>query len=453
MGASKSLKARKAAAAQATKPKRVKAKNKEEYGTKLTKAEKKTKKTISLPKEKERNRQNYILKKQKQVQKSPDEADKTGHEGTTQSNELAGPAKMPIEAEDDENDNVKNSRDGGALKADAPEYESTVEPTRANDDAPARNDVSSCAETKSSTDKKGEKTTETSKKVKKSRSKKKTTTQDTEMLATGDSDSTGKRKREEASDLIKEVEEPVAKKDKKEKERDKKKKRKGEADHVKDVQAEAMVVDEVDVDKTDGDNDSKKGKRGLLKSDAAKKEKKSKTSMAKDKDFQVTEVKELSQLQGDKSEAATKDKKRKSKFKEELADDDTAVELAKPDRTKGDDGAQTRAQDKEQKRERKKREKESKRLKKQREKEAADGQDAMDKWNVGELTGGTARQDKYLRLLGGKKTSSSTTKTTSSKAAKGVSAASMAEAEVQRQFEAGVKMKADGGGKRRGLGA
>jgi len=92
---------------------------------------------------------------------------------------------------------------------------------------------------------------------------------------------------------------------------------------------------------------------------------------------------------------------------------------------------------------------------KKRKKNSANGEGAepeeVEQWNVGELDGGAQRQDKFLRLLGAKKAGADTNGVT--KAHKGKSAASKAEADIQRQFETGVKMKFDGNGKRRGLGA
>ena len=79
---------------------------------------------------------------------------------------------------------------------------------------------------------------------------------------------------------------------------------------------------------------------------------------------------------------------------------------------------------------------------------AAEGE----QWHVEDLDGGSARQQKFLRLLGGKKAGAAGGVTTSH-APKGKSDSTKAEADIQRQFEAGMKAKAEGGSKRRGLGA
>jgi hypothetical protein len=73
-----------------------------------------------------------------------------------------------------------------------------------------------------------------------------------------------------------------------------------------------------------------------------------------------------------------------------------------------------------------------------------------EKWQVDDLEGGSARQAKFLRLLGGKKAGATAP---AAHGSKGTSDSTKAEADIQRQFEAGMKMKNEGGSKRRGLGA
>ncbi|KAI9158764.1 hypothetical protein HJFPF1_06762 [Paramyrothecium foliicola] len=73
-----------------------------------------------------------------------------------------------------------------------------------------------------------------------------------------------------------------------------------------------------------------------------------------------------------------------------------------------------------------------------------------EQWSVGELDGGGARQAKFLRLLGGKKAGGAAQP---SNISKGKSDSTKAEADIQRQFEAGMKMKMEASGQRRGLGA
>ncbi|KAM0211696.1 hypothetical protein ACHAQI_005256 [Fusarium lateritium] len=72
-----------------------------------------------------------------------------------------------------------------------------------------------------------------------------------------------------------------------------------------------------------------------------------------------------------------------------------------------------------------------------------------EQWHVDALEGGTDRQAKFLRLLGGKKAGAPVAATQG----KGTSDSTKAEADIQKQFEAGMKMKNEAGSKRRGLGA
>lgn len=90
--------------------------------------------------------------------------------------------------------------------------------------------------------------------------------------------------------------------------------------------------------------------------------------------------------------------------------------------------------------------------------EASDDEPAShgaEQWNPDALTGDASRKDKFLRLLGAGKGAS---KDTSKKEKKpkhndaGVDIFKIS-ADLERQFEQGVKMKHDGGAKRRGLGA
>ena len=87
--------------------------------------------------------------------------------------------------------------------------------------------------------------------------------------------------------------------------------------------------------------------------------------------------------------------------------------------------------------------------------EATNGHtNGAEQWNPDELTGDTARKDKFLRLLGAGKTNGSKEESSSKKkSSKKSSELSHMEAELERQYEAGMKQKHDGHGKRRGLGA
>ena len=131
-------------------------------------------------------------------------------------------------------------------------------------------------------------------------------------------------------------------------------------------------------------------------------------------------------------------KKRKREVVEEAADDSDEPDEAEIT--------------KEKKSKKSKKDKKEKKSKKGKDDSIADqkGDDAeAEQWNVGELDGGAERQDKFLRLLGGKKGKATNG---APKAAKGKSDSTKAEEEIQRQFEAGIKMKNESSGHRRGLG-
>ncbi|KAI9046564.1 hypothetical protein LZ554_009309 [Drepanopeziza brunnea f. sp. 'monogermtubi'] len=77
-----------------------------------------------------------------------------------------------------------------------------------------------------------------------------------------------------------------------------------------------------------------------------------------------------------------------------------------------------------------------------------------EQWHPEALSGDAARKDKFLRLLGAGKEASKETEKDGKKSTKRpeVDIDKIA-ADLERQFEAGTKMKHDGGGKRRGLGS
>lgn len=204
-----------------------------------------------------------------------------------------------------------------------------------------------------------------------------------------------------------------------------------------------------------------------VKSEPKKKEKKSKAKKAKaenvqtkdaDGDIDMTETKDESspksaevpieqELEMEPSAKGSKTKRKRDGTRDETANVEEPV--AKRDK-------------KEKKGKREKKEKGDKKDKKDKTKvkqEAEDvandqvtASDEAEKWNVGELEGGSARQDKFMRLLGGKKSGVAAPGKSGHKP-KEQSTSTKAEADIQRQFEAGMKMKAEGAAKRRGLGA
>ncbi|KAK3308629.1 small acidic protein family-domain-containing protein [Chaetomium strumarium] len=87
---------------------------------------------------------------------------------------------------------------------------------------------------------------------------------------------------------------------------------------------------------------------------------------------------------------------------------------------------------------------------------AAPDANLSERWNVQQLDGGAKRQDKFMRLLGGKKqgTTNATAGTGQAKdgARKRLDIGQVSQ-ELEKQFNAGVQMKFGTGGQRRGLGA
>lgn len=79
---------------------------------------------------------------------------------------------------------------------------------------------------------------------------------------------------------------------------------------------------------------------------------------------------------------------------------------------------------------------------------------SADQWNPDALSGDATRKNKFLRLLGAGKAGLDT-KVNSERSNKQATDKDIrrVESELERQFEAGVRMKHDGQGKRRGLGA
>jgi hypothetical protein len=79
---------------------------------------------------------------------------------------------------------------------------------------------------------------------------------------------------------------------------------------------------------------------------------------------------------------------------------------------------------------------------------------SADQWNPDALSGDATRKNKFLRLLGAGKAGLDT-KVNSERSSKQATDKDIrrVESELERQFEAGIRMKHDGQGKRRGLGA
>ncbi len=86
--------------------------------------------------------------------------------------------------------------------------------------------------------------------------------------------------------------------------------------------------------------------------------------------------------------------------------------------------------------------------------EAPGARGAADNWNVSALEGGAQRQNKFMKLLGGGKAAASTASGTQKW---GVGSTKddvrRQQEEIQRQYDAGMRLKFEGQGQRKGLGA
>ncbi|CEJ94509.1 hypothetical protein VHEMI10033 [[Torrubiella] hemipterigena] len=102
------------------------------------------------------------------------------------------------------------------------------------------------------------------------------------------------------------------------------------------------------------------------------------------------------------------------------------------------------------KKEKSKKEKDSKKESK-KDDEAPATDVKLGNWNISELEGGSARQSKFMRLLGGGKKAADEIAKSGAKSSKRDSL--NVEEAIERQFQEGMARKSDGGGKRRGLGA
>ncbi|KAK1766086.1 small acidic protein-like domain-containing protein, partial [Phialemonium atrogriseum] len=78
--------------------------------------------------------------------------------------------------------------------------------------------------------------------------------------------------------------------------------------------------------------------------------------------------------------------------------------------------------------------------------------DLSERWNVQALGGGSSRQDKFMRLLGGKKHGATTSNAGGNGGREHLDIGHVVN-DLERQFEAGIRMKFESSGQRKGLGA
>lgn len=78
----------------------------------------------------------------------------------------------------------------------------------------------------------------------------------------------------------------------------------------------------------------------------------------------------------------------------------------------------------------------------------------VDRWNIQALDGGKARQNKFLRLMGGKKAGVVETSASSSrKDNKKIAEIKQREEELEKQFNSGMRAKHSSGNGKKGLGS
>lgn len=76
-----------------------------------------------------------------------------------------------------------------------------------------------------------------------------------------------------------------------------------------------------------------------------------------------------------------------------------------------------------------------------------------EQWNAQALEGGDKRKEKYLRLLGAMKPGVAITDNGHNPSAKSKAYLDQVQHDLERQFDTGMKMKHNGQGQKRGLGA
>lgn len=228
-----------------------------------------------------------------------------------------------------------------------------------------------------------------------------------------------------------------------------------------------MPADEV-VLKKRRESDAASVRSALSEVKSEKEKKKDKKSKKAKKDEEPEPEPELQNelesegvLLSDSPEKPKKKKKSKNTQNEDVVMDDAEEEVeTKASKKDKKEKKRKRAAEEEDEKPTPKSEKKSKKSKKSKSEDTAEEADTQtnadaENWHVDELEGGQSRQAKFMRLLGGNKGGAvaATDSPSAKKVKKGKSDATKAEADIQRQFETGMKAKNEGGSHRRGLGA
>lgn len=198
------------------------------------------------------------------------------------------------------------------------------------------------------------------------------------------------------------------------------------------------------------DSDSSSSEEELKKQKKAKKaEKKRKRKVEEDKEPEPTN--DAMDIDGAEEASAPKGEKKKKKRKVEQAVEET--------------GSQEEAGQSEPRKEKKEKKDKKDKKKKRKEKDHAEeyvsstpaeggaSTNGGEQWNVEALEGDTKRKEKFLRLLGGKKPNGEATTNGYNASSTSRSNITQVQNDLERQFDTGMRMKHDGQGHKRGLGA
>jgi hypothetical protein len=263
-----------------------------------------------------------------------------------------------------------------------------------------------------------------------------------------------KKKKDSSPDAADKAE----KKKKKKKKKDKKDKKKAKDQASSKETQFSGGKDEQDIAKTDQTNDEGKG-------DAKMREE------TESKDVDMAEA-----TDAPKSEVKERPWQRARRLKREKKKAEKAEKRLKRMGKNGDEKTEVDEEEERRRREEKKRRKEAKygpkgKGKKGKKSKASGGPgdapmsgsnavpvaDLAERWNVQQLDGGAQRQDKFMRLLGGKKQGPANVATAGTGQAKDGARKRLdvgqVSQELEKQFNAGVQLKFGTGGQRRGLGA
>ncbi|KAJ2896731.1 hypothetical protein MKZ38_005259 [Zalerion maritima] len=228
----------------------------------------------------------------------------------------------------------------------------------------------------------------------------------------------------------------------------KSKKNKKRARKSKSGEETVEIVEEVTAKYTSTEHEPTKSKSESKKSKKSKKEKKDKKKKkSEDVDVQP-EATEVTFVETGKAVTDKKDKKKRKSKKEKSSGE-----------TDGDDLAEDEQRENPKSKKKGKKSSDEETLKTvaadKSDGKTKQGTEELERWNVQGLEGGSQRQAKFLKLLGGKKAglNEKALAANAGASSRQILDSKWAEEDLEKQFKAGMKSKEMGGGKKRGLGA